>query len=61
MHTHSALGENSEEHVFDACSDDELLAEQNSGCPLLELRFYCVGRCLVKALGVDSPMRVSET
>ena len=31
MHTNSALGENSEEDVFDACSEDELLAEQNSG------------------------------
>ena len=65
--TTSALGEKSEEDVFDASSEDELLGEQllgehNQWCQLLEICFQnTVGRVLVKALGVDSAMRVSKT
>ena len=53
MNTNSALGEKYDEDVFDA---------SNQWCPLLELCFrHTVGRVLVKALGVDSAMRLSET
>ena len=62
MNTTSALGEKSADHVFDASCEDELPSEQDQWCPLMELCFhYTVGRVLVKALGVHSTMRVSET
>ena len=61
MKTNSALIERSEEDVFDACSEDELPGEQNQWCSLQELWFHdTVGRVLVKALGIDRAMRVSE-
>ena len=61
MMTNSALVERSEEDVFDASSEDELPGEQNQWCSLQELWFHdTVGRVLVKALGVDSAMCVSE-
>ena len=37
MKTNSALGENIEEDVFDASSEDEVAGEQNQWCPLLEV------------------------
>ena len=38
------------------------LERENQWCPLLELCFRCtVGCVLLKALGVDIPMRVSDT
>ena len=62
MKTNLGLVEKNDESVFDASSEDELLGEQNQWCPLLELCFHCtVGCVLVKALGVDIPMRVSVT
>ena len=43
-------------------TEDELHGEQHQWCPLSELCFhFAVGRLLVKALGVDRAIRVSET
>ena len=45
MQTNSALVEKSEEDVFDASREDELLGKQNGWCSLLEHRFHhTVGR-----------------
>ena len=62
MKTNSGLVKKNDESVFDASSEDELLGEQNQWCPVVELCFHCtVGCVLVKASGVRSAMRVSDT